>query len=214
MKKVILTVLLFFSLAIAASAADVMPSIVSLSNTNTLGVYQVGNTIVLRSAPDDKAPIIKVIKWDNKKLEPSDLKFSEVFVVLKTSKDLALMAVTDETEDWVELLYNNETGKRGWMKKDDPYKFSSWYNFYSMYGKKYGLFILTGAPQTAREMRGSADDTSKVLAEINTPVKINLNVIRGNWMLLSVMDMDRVPKTGYVRWRSDDGVKYLFPAIK
>ena len=119
MKKVILTVLLFFSLAIAASAADVMPSIVSLSNTNTLGVYQVGNTIVLRSAPDDKAPIIKVIKWDNKKLEPSDLKFSEVFVVLKTSKDLALMAVTDETEDWVELLYNNETGKRGWMKKEN-----------------------------------------------------------------------------------------------
>ena len=214
MKKLILLIVLFFVLAPFSLAVDVMPSLESLSAASTLGVYQVGNTIVLHSAPDDKAPIIKVIKWDNKKLEPAELKFSEVFVVLKPVKELALMAVTDETEDWVEVLYNNETGERGWLKKDDPYKFSSWYNFYSMYGKKYGLVILTGAPKEAREMHGSADDSSKVLAEINTPVKINLNVIRGNWMLLSVMDMDRVPKTGYVRWRSDDGVKYLFPAIK
>ncbi len=214
MKKIIISLLLFFALALNCAAVDVMPSYVSLSNTNTLGVYQVGNTIVLRSEPDDNAPITKVIKWNDSKIEPAELKFSEVFVVLIKSKGLALMAVTDENEDWVELLYNNETGERGWMRKDDPLKFSTWYNFYSMYGRKYGLYILTGSPKTAREMRGSTDDNSKVIADINTPVKINLNVIRGNWMLLSVMDMDGVPKTGYVRWRSDDGVKYLFPAIK
>lgn len=67
-----------------------MPSYVSLSNTNTLGVYQVGNTIVLRSEPDDNAPITKVIKWNDSKIEPAELKFSEVFVVLIKSKGLAL----------------------------------------------------------------------------------------------------------------------------
>ncbi len=214
MKKIIISILLFLTLTLQVNAVDVMPSMVSLSNTNTIGVYQVSNPVVLRAAPDENSPIIKVVKWDDSKIEPSDLKFSEVFVILIKSKGLALMAVTDETEDWVELLYNNETGERGWMKKDDPLKFSTWYNFYSMYGRKYGLYILTGAPDAAREMRGSTEDSSKIIAEINTPVKINLNVIRGNWMLLSVMDLDKIPKTGYVRWRSDDGVKYLFPAIK
>lgn len=214
MKKIIISVLLFFAFALKTLAGDVMPSLVSLSNTNTLGLYQVDNTIVLRSNPDDKAPITKVIKWSRNKVEPADLDFSDIFVVLINSKDLALMAVTDETEDWVEVIYNNKTGDRGWLKKDDPYKFSSWYNFYSMYGKKYGLYILTGAPESARQMHGSTEDNSKIIATINTPIKINLNVIRGNWMLLSVMDMDRIPKTGYLRWRSDDGVKYLFPAIK
>lgn len=214
MKKIIISVLLFFAFALKTLAGDVMPSLVSLSNTNTLGLYQVDNTIVLRSNPDDKAPITKVIKWSRDKVEPADLDFSDIFVVLINSKDLALMAVTDETEDWVEVIYNNKTGDRGWLKKDDPYKFSSWYNFYSMYGKKYGLYILTGAPESARQMHGSTEDNSKIIATINTPIKINLNVIRGNWMLLSVMDMDRIPKTGYLRWRSDDGVKYLFPAIK
>lgn len=214
MKKIVIFVLFVFAFALKAVAVDVMPSLVSLSNTNTLGLYQVDNTIVLRSQPDDNAPITKVIKWTKNRIEPSDLDFSDVFVVFINSKDLALMAVSDDTEDWVELIYNNKTGEKGWMKKDDPYKFSTWYNFYSMYGKKYGLYILTGAPDSAREMHGSTEDKSKVIAAINTPIKINLNVIRGNWMLLSVMDMDRIPKTGYVRWRSDDGVKYLFPAIK
>ena len=78
MKKIIISLLLFFALALNCAAVDVMPSYVSLSNTNTLGVYQVGNTIVLRSEPDDNAPITKVIKWNDSKIEPAELKFSEV----------------------------------------------------------------------------------------------------------------------------------------
>ena len=49
---------------------------------------------------------------------------------------------------------------------------------------------------------------------MNYPQKINLNVIRGNWALVSVFDLDKTPKTGYVRWRSDNGVRYFFPDIK
>ena len=46
------------------------------------------------------------------------------------------------------------------------------------------------------------------------PQKINLTAIKGNWALVSVFDIDRTPKTGYVRWRSPNGVKYYFPAMK
>ena len=83
-----------------------------------------------------------------------------------------------------------------------------------MYGRKYGLIILKGAPETVNSMYGSTDDDAKVISTINKPELINLNVIRGNWMLVTVVDADNVPKTGYIRWRSDDGVKYLFPNLK
>ena len=214
MKKIISALSLFLLLSLPAIASDVMPNVVSLSQTHTYGVYQVGNTIVLRNAPDYKAPIINVIKISNNSIEPSDLTFDNVFVVYQSAKNLAFMAVADENEDWVKLIYNNKTGAAGWMKKDDPYKFLTWVNFYNMYSKKYGLYILNGAPESVKEMHGSPDDTSKVISTINQPQKIILNLIKGNWMLVSVMDMDRTPKTGYIRWRSEEGIKYLFPAIK
>ena len=66
----------------------------------------------------------------------------------------------------------------------------------------------------AKDLHTSTDDKSQIVGTINMPQKINLNVMRGNWALVSVMDIDRTPKTGYVRWRSDNGVKYYFPAIK
>lgn len=212
--KIICLILLFLGLTLQCFAADVMPSFVSLSNTNTLGLYQTGDTVVLRKTPEDNAEIIKVIRVCGNEIEPSDSKFEDVFVVYNTSKNLALMAVTDETEDWVELIYNNKTGARGWMKKDDPYKFSTWVNFYNTYAKKYGLYLLNGTPESVKNMHGSTEDDSKVISTINRPQKIKLNIIRGNWMLVSVMDADRTPKTGYIRWRSEDGIKYLFPAIK
>lgn len=214
MKKIIVSLTVFLGLALQCLAADVMPNVVSLSNTNTLGVYQTGDTIVLRSEPDDNAKITKVIRVNQNNLEPDNLKFEEVFVVYIGAKDLALMAVTDETEEWVELIYNNSTGARGWMRKDDPYKFSTWVNFYNTYAKKYGLYILNGAPEQINQMHGSTDDSSRVISTINHPQRINLNIIKGNWMLVSVLDRDRTPKTGYIRWRSEDGIKYLFPAIK
>ena len=130
------------------------------------------------------------------------------------AKELALVNVVDVLDDWVEIVYDNSTGKTGWIKKDDPYKFMTWINFYNIYGKKYGLNLLKSAPETCKDMKSSPEDMAKTISTMNYPQKINLNVIRGNWALVSVMDLDRTPKTGYIRWRSDDGVRYFFPDVK
>ncbi len=214
MKKIFLTLLLLSSIGLSVFAADVVPNAISLNYTNTFGVYQVGHAIVIYSEPNEKSAIKEKIVWDDENVLPKDLRLTDLFVVYIGNKDLALMAVTDETDDWVEVIYNNTTGEKGWIKKDDPFKFNTWVNFYSMYGRKYGLIILKGAPETVNSMYGSTDDDAKVISTINKPELINLNVIRGNWMLVTVVDADNVPKTGYIRWRSDDGVKYLFPNLK
>ena len=129
-------------------------------------------------------------------------------------KNLALVSVTDFNDDWVEIIYNNSTGQTGWIKKDDPYKFMTWINFYNTYGKKYGLVLLKSAPETCKDIKAQTEDLAKTISTMNYPQKINLNVIRGNWALVSVFDLDKTPKTGYVRWRSDNGVRYFFPDIK
>ena len=215
MKKLLLTLTLLFGLILPVfSAENVIPEKTCLKFTNTIGLYQASDRIVLYKEPDEQSEMLYSIKWNKNGVFPDTLTFDDLFVVFMPSKYLAYMAVTDETEDWVEVIYNNSTGDKGWMKKDDPYKFSNWVTFYNMYGRKYGLKILSGTPDTIKDLKSATDDKSQTIARVNIPSRINLNVIRGNWALVSVMDLDRTPKTGYIRWRSDDGVKYLFPNIK
>ena len=74
--------------------------------------------------------------------------------------------------------------------------------------------MLKEAPAEARDIHTATDDKAQIVGTINMPQKINLTAIKGNWALVSVLDIDRTPKTGYVRWRSNNGVKYYFPAMK
>lgn len=214
MKKFLLILSVLLMLPLSAYSADVVPQYVSIQQTNTLGLYQAPNEIILYKEPSEASTLVHSISWIGEKIFPESVKPQDLFVVYVPSKNLAYLAVTDETEDWVQVIYNNSTGAKGWIKNDDPYRFSTWVMFYNMYGKKYGLNLLKEAPESAKDLHVATDDKSQIVGTINMPKKINLNLVRGNWALVSVMDIDRTPKTGYVRWRSDKGVKYYFPAIK
>lgn len=214
MKKFLLILSILLMLPLNGYCADVVPQYVSIQQTNTLGLYQAPNEIMLYKEPSEASTLVHSISWIGEKIFPESVRPQDLFVVYVPSKNLAYLAVTDETEDWVQVIYNNSTGAKGWIKKDDPYRFSTWVMFYNMYGKKYGLNLLKEAPDSAKDLHVATDDKSQIVGTINLPKKINLNLVRGNWALVSVMDIDRTPKTGYVRWRSDKGVKYYFPAIK
>lgn len=214
MKKFLLILSILLMLPLSGYCADVVPQYVSIQQTNTLGLYQAPNEIMLYKEPSEASTLVHSISWIGEKIFPESVRPQDLFVVYVPSKNLAYLAVTDETEDWVQVIYNNSTGAKGWIKKDDPYRFSTWVMFYNMYGKKYGLNLLKEAPDSAKDLHVATADKSQIVGTINMPKKINLNLVRGNWALVSVMDIDRTPKTGYVRWRSDKGVKYYFPAIK
>lgn len=220
MKKI----LLFFVLAtvgIAISGVnletyskDILPVRTTLNQVNTIGLYQIGNDVQIYKEPTEESQILYRVRWTQDEFFPDEIGFEKFFVVFLPKKSLELVAVTDMTEDWIEVVYDNSTGKTGWIKMDDPYKFMTWINFYNTYGKKYGLTLLGGAPESCKDIKASTEDLAKTISTINQPSKIKLNVIRGNWALISVMDLDKTPKTGYVRWRSNDGIRYFFPAVK
>ena len=215
MKKILVgLIVVMLGLMQASWAADVMPQTVSTKYTATLGLYQASNEITLYKEPRENAPVVHSIKWNEKEVFPDSINFSDLFVVFIPSKRLALMAVTDETEDWVQVIYNNSDGSTGWMKKDDPYKFMSWLNFYNMYGRKYGLYVLKDAPETVNDLHSATDESSQIVTRMKMPEFIKLHAVKGNWVLVSFSDIEDKPKTGYIRWRADNGIKYLFPAIK
>ena len=83
-----------------------------------------------------------------------------------------------------------------------------------MYGRKYGLRLFKDAPDEIEVLRSKSEETSQNVAKLNYVKQIKLTAVRGNWALVSVFDIDKTPKTGYMRWRSDDGVIYAFPNIK
>lgn len=214
MKKFLLILAIILLMPVKGFCENVVPQYVSIEHTNTLGLYQAPSEIVLYKEPYQSSNIVHSISWIGDKIFPESVKANDLFIVFLPQKNLGFLAVTDETDEWVQVIYNNSTGAKGWIKKDDPYRFMSWIMFYNMYGKKYGLNLLKEAPAEAKDLHTSTDDKSQIVGTINMPQKIILNVMRGNWALVSVMDIDKIPKTGYVRWRSDNGVKYYFPAVK
>lgn len=215
MKKLLLIIAtLLLTPLYAYSANNIIPEYVSIENTQTFGLYQAPNEIVLYKEPAESSNIVHSISWIGSQIFPETVNPKDLFVVYMPDKNLAFLAVSDETEDWVEVIYNNTTGDKGWLKKDDPYRFMTWVMFFNTYGRKYGLKLLKEAPPEVKNLHSSTDDNSQIVGTINMPQKINLTAIRGNWALVSVLDMDKTPKTGYVRWKSDKGVKYYFPDVK
>ena len=215
MKKLllILAILLLTPLC-GYSANNIVPEYVSIQNTSTFGLYQAPNEIVLYQEPSESSNIVHSISWIGAQIHPDSVNPKDLFVVHMPDKNLGFLAVSDETEDWVEVIYNNSTGAKGWIKKDDPYRFMTWVMFYNMYGRKYGLKLLKEAPAEVKDLHSSTEEKSQIVGTVNMPKKINLTAIKGNWALVSVYDIDKIPKTGYVRWKGDNGVKYYFPDIK
>ena len=208
MKKflIILSMLLTFP-----AFADTMPFYVESIPKTTLGLYQTDKEIKLYSHPDANSQEIKKISFS---YNPETMPDS-VFAVLINEKRLGYLYVTDiEDEGWVEVIYDKRTGAKGWVQTVDQMQFLPWRNFYNLYGKKYGLRFLKNAPNDLEVLRAKPEDLSQTVSKLNYIKNIKLTVIRGNWALVSVQDLDQTPKTGYMKWRDSDGTIYAFPNIK
>ena len=114
----------------------------------------------------------------------------------------------------VEVVYDKFTGAKGWVMTEDRMQFLPWLSFYNLYGRKYGLRFLKDVPDDLEVLRAKSEEFSQEVAVIKYARQIKLTAMRGNWALVTVVDIDKTPKTGYMRWRSDDGQIYAFPNIK
>lgn len=208
MKKFLIILAMFLTLPVSA---DTMPFYIDSIPKTALGLYQTDKEIVLFSHPEANSDVIKKMQFT---YNPETMPDS-VFAVLLNEKKLGFLYVTDiGDEGWVEVIYDKRTGAKGWVQLQDGMQFLPWRNFYNLYGRKYGLRFLKDAPEDIQQLKAKSEDLSQTIAKFNYVKQIKLTVIRGNWALVSVMDLDKVPKTGYMKWREVDGTIYAFPNVK
>ena len=208
MKKILVVLSMFF---IIPAFADTMPFYVDSIPKSSIGVYQTDAEIKLFSQPDSNSNIIKKMEFSYTPESMPD----KVFAVLINEKKIGFLYVTDIYDDgWVEVIYDKKTGAKGWVQTVDNMQFLPWRNFYNLYGRKYGLRFLKDAPKEIEVLKAKSEEDSQNVAKFNYVKQIKLTAIRGNWALVSVLDLDKVPKTGYLRWRSSDGEIYVFPKFE
>ena len=208
MKKFILIVCMCFMLPVFA---DNMPFYVDTIPKDAIGMFQIGDNITIYSHPEANSKVVKKMDFSyNPETMPDN-----TFALLINEKKLGFLYVSDIGDDgWVEVIYNRMNNSRGWVQTEDRYQFMPWLSFYNMYGRKYGLRLMKDAPEDVENLHSKSEDLSQNVSKLRYVKQIRLTAIRGNWALVSVVDIDKTPKTGYLRWRSDDGKIYAFPNIK
>lgn len=208
MKKFLLIICMMFMLPVFA---DVMPFYVNSIPKDAIGMYQTGENITIMAEPEANSKTIKTFEFSYKPETMPD----GMFAVLLNEKKLGFLYVSDIGDDgWVEVIYDRHTGARGWVLTEDRFQFLPWLTFYNMYGRKYGLRLFKDTPDEIEVLHAKSEDLSQNIGKLNFVKQIKLTAIRGNWALVSVFDIDKTPKTGYLRWRSNEGVIYAFPNIK
>ena len=208
MKKLILIICMMFTLPVFA---DVMPFYMNAIPKSAIGFYQTGDEVTLYSEPEANSNVIKKFNFSYKPDSMPD----GVFAVLLNEKKLGFMYVSDIGDDgWVEIIYDKHTGAKGWVLTEDRMQFLPWLSFYNMYGRKYGLRMMKDSPDEVEVLHSKSDDLSQNIGKLNYVKQIKLTAVRGNWALVSVFDIDKTPKTGYLKWRGSEGEIYAFPDIK
>ena len=208
MKKLLLMLIMMLLLPVFA---DTLPYYTSAIPKDAIGVYQTGESITIFSHPEANSQVIRKFDFSyNPETMPDGL-----FAILLNERKLGFLYVSDIGDDgWVEVIYNKKTGAKGWVMTEDRFQFMPWINFYNMYGRKYGLRILKDAPDSVDTLHAKSEDLSQSVAKIKYAKSIKLTKISGNWALVSVLDIDKTQKMGYMKWRSDNGVIYAFPNVK
>ena len=208
LKKLLIIFVMFVSLPVFA---DTMPFYIDSIPKGTLGLYQIDKALTLFSHPEANSEVIKTFEFSyNPETMPDNM-----FALLLNEKQLGFLYVSDISEEgWVQVIYDKQTGAKGWVMTVDRMQFQPWLNFYNLYGRKYGLRLLKDAPEDVEVLKAKPEELAQTISKFNYVKQIKLTVLRGNWALVSVFDIDKTPKTGYLRWRSDDGVIYAFPNIK
>ena len=215
MKKILIifTFLLSFVLPVKA---DVMPYYVNSVNTNSIGVYQAPNHIKIFKEPNENSQLLLDVFWNNTAYNCPDVSASNLFITYIPKKDLAFLTVIDENDnsDWVQIVYNKNGDQKGWVKKDDDFRFMNWRTFFNLYGRKYGLYYMKDAPEETKSIYGSNVEDAQSIGKITLPQTVKLTSVKGNWLLIVAFDVDKLQKIGWIKWRSIAGEIYLFPDIK
>lgn len=215
MKKLILLILfLFFSCSVVL--ADIVPTTTTSIPHYGFGVLNMKDSFCVYSEPNEYSKVLKKVDFEQEvQYQPILDRHSSLegtVIVYVPASSIALVAVESNQENgWYEVYYDQKNGKTGWVKQTNPDAFKTWKNAFNLWGKKYGLYIFRDVPDEKKRLYSQDNDVSQALESFTYPKNINFSMIRGNWMLATVLDVGDSTKIGWIRWRDDNGNLLIFP---
>ncbi len=149
--------------------------------------------------------------------------------------NVAMMAVTgDNDQGWIEVIYDQTGHKTGWIRlkqapntqvasgpklapldTGEPEHFGiyqTWQEFMKLNAKASGVYWLSGVNEYNRSIRYADTDDAKLIP-VTIIRDLKVKHVRGNWLLVEVLDFERNTPIGWVRWRDDNGNLMVFPNI-
>ncbi|MGN0192190.1 MAG: hypothetical protein ACI4CY_01520 [Candidatus Gastranaerophilaceae bacterium] len=211
MKK---TFLIFLTLIMQASAvfAYRTPAYSVSVNKNATGVVKIDRDFAILDA---KGHALEVFTTSPEKSAIVRTSGPDPFLVNIPSENVFYLSAVGLPENGkIEVIFDNKTGKTGCLLLSETDKYYTWREFFYQLGKKNGLKMMKDFPKTEMKLRSRDSDDADIVDELTGPEEIMCRVIRGNWMLVTVVDAGNEYKTGWLRWRNDeDGRLYLFPRM-
>lgn len=220
MKRIFFFIFTFFCITCAAFA-DFMPTYTNSINHYGIGAARITNYIVIYEKPDLNSNVTERIYWNNagnfitenkENRDPND-----VFIIYLPNENKVFLSADDETEEWIRVCYNQKAGYLGWIKKENGKHGAKFYLYKDLifeYGKKYGFYTFRNLPKDLKALRSAPSNDAKVIDNFNYPKYITPWLIQGNWILAKVTTVDNQTKTGWFKWRSEDGRLFGFVNFK
>lgn len=180
-----------------------------------IGAFLAPEQTLVYSEPDDNSRLIEEISRNrlNIKFKLNDLSARDAFIAVNLEKGLAVLPVIDEQDGWCQVTYDAGTAKSGWVECSKE-NFLLWREFMNKYGKEYDINFLKNTPYEFKKVRVAPEDEAEAIKnDFIYPEKMQVKFVRGNWMLVIVLDFNNSAPIGWIKWRDSEGKIYVFPNI-
>lgn len=197
------------------------------SYTNSVGYFGEGAILVpnytqIYEEKNSSSKIIQKLYWDDKGLfgtmdKEASRSPNDIFLTYSPSNGIVLLSAAEDIESgWYRVCYDQKKRLFGWIHIDEnsEAKFYPYTDLFFKYGKLNGVRIFRNLAQDRRKLYSRPKEDSKAVDEFEAAKFVSPWLIQGNWMLVKVVTYDNRTKTGWFRWRGDDGMLYAFINVK
>lgn len=217
MKRIFLSVIIFCFFILPAVAIEYIPRYNTSIKNYGIGLYFGEGKATVYEQPDENSPILAQISWDANKVLINKEVFEpkNIFAVFLPKNGLSgFIAIGEQNEEYTEIIYDNTKQLTGWIKNSPENKVFYWRQIFYRYGKTKGLNLFANMPKEEKVLKLSPDENSENSYSFIYPKFIRLQLIKGNWALLKVVDYDNEQKVGWFKWRNLDGTLNIYPNFK
>ncbi len=213
MKKILTLFILFLS--VTCAFADVAPRYINSLRRYGIGFTKVQSPLVMRQEPKSDGKILETLTFDYNSsascaINKDKCQTDDIFAQYSPSKKLAFLTTIDATEGWSMVCFNQiQTPVCGWVSEDEN-KYYSYLDFFDTFGKKYGLYLFKDLQKNDKILYSAPLKETNSTGSIVMPKYIAPWLVRGNWILVKVVDYNNEKKTGWIRFRGSDNKLRLF----